>query len=154
MILETDVPLAPLTTFGIQATARYFSSFDSIESLSEITGTEYHQDGKTLILGGGSNLLFTKDYDGLVLRNEIRGIEIVREDEEAVWIKAGAGENWHQFVLFCLERNYAGIENLSLIPGNVGASPMQNIGAYGVEIKDVFFELEAFHLQERTTRRF
>ncbi len=109
---------------------------------------------KTLILGGGSNILFTKDFDGIVLKNEIKGIEKVKEDEEYVYIKAGAGESWHAFVLYCIKNNWAGIENLSLIPGNVGASPMQNIGAYGVEIKEVFHELKAFHLHEKTNYSF
>jgi len=103
-----------------------------------------------LILGGGSNILFTKDFDGLVLKNELKGIELVNEDNDHYYVKAHAGENWHRFVLHCLENNYAGIENLSLIPGNTGASPMQNIGAYGVEIKDVFHELAAWHLQDRS----
>jgi len=109
---------------------------------------------KTLILGGGSNILFTKNFDGIVLKNEIKGIEKVKEDDESVYIKAGAGENWHSFVLYCIKNNWAGIENLSLIPGNVGASPMQNIGAYGVEIREVFHELKAFHLHEKTNYSF
>jgi len=96
-----------------------------------------------LLLGGGSNVLFTHHFNGIVLKNEIRGIELIREDEHYVYVRAGAGESWHGFVQYCLQRNYAGVENLSLIPGNVGAAPMQNIGAYGVEIKDVFYELEA-----------
>ena len=107
-----------------------------------------------LVLGGGSNILFTKDFDGIVLKNEVKGIELVREDDEHIYVKAGAGENWHQFVLFCIQNNYAGIENLSLIPGSVGASPMQNIGAYGVEIKDVFHQLEAFHIDDKTLKTF
>lgn len=93
--------------------------------------------------------MFTKDFDGIVLKNEIKGIAELHEDSEYVYIKAGAGENWHQFVLYCIERGWGGVENLSLIPGNVGASPMQNIGAYGVEIDDVFWSLEAFHLEEK-----
>ena len=99
-----------------------------------------------LYLGGGSNILFTKDFDGLVLKNEIDGIETIHEEEIYIYVKVGAGENWHRFVLHCIHKNLAGVENLSLIPGNVGASPMQNIGAYGVEIKDVFYSLEAFHI--------
>jgi len=106
------------------------------------------------ILGGGSNILFTKDYDGAVLKNEIKGIELQHEDGEHVYVKVGAGENWHQFVLYCINHNWAGVENLSLIPGNIGASPIQNIGAYGVELDDVFWSLEAFHLSERKIHTF
>ncbi len=98
--------------------------------------------------------MFTKNYDGLVLKNEIPGIEVIKEDEEHVFVKVGAGVPWHSVVLFCVDHNYGGVENLSLIPGNAGASPMQNIGAYGVEIKDVFHELEAFHLKEKTLKQF
>jgi len=102
-----------------------------------------------LILGGGSNILFSKNYDGIVLKNELLGIQLAKEDDEYYYVTAGAGENWHAFVNYCVEHNYAGIENLSLIPGCVGASPIQNIGAYGVEIQDVFESLEAFHLHEK-----
>ena len=91
----------------------------------------------------------TKDFDGLVLKNEITGIKVIHEDNDYVFVKAGAGENWHQFVLYCIQRNWAGVENLSLIPGNVGASPIQNIGAYGVELEDVFWDLEAYHINEK-----
>lgn len=98
--------------------------------------------------------MLTGDYDGLVLKNEIMGIELVKEDDDHIYVKAGAGENWHRFVMDCVEKEYAGMENLSLIPGNVGASPMQNIGAYGVEIKDVFHELEACHVEDGTLHYF
>jgi UDP-N-acetylmuramate dehydrogenase len=104
---------------------------------------------KRLILGGGSNILFTQNVNGLVLKNEVKGIELIAEDEDYVYVKAGAGENWHQFVLHCIAHNWAGVENLSLIPGNVGASPMQNIGAYGVEIKQVVNEVEAFNIHDK-----
>jgi UDP-N-acetylmuramate dehydrogenase len=139
--------LRQYNTFGIEATAKEFSPFRSSDELDELI----QKSGRShfMILGGGSNILLTKNYDGYVLKNEISGIEIVHEDEHHVYVKAGAGENWHQFVLFCIERDLAGVENLSLIPGNVGASPMQNIGAYGVEIKDVFHDLEAFHVKRR-----
>lgn len=154
MSIELDVPLKKFTTFGIDATARYFATFSSLPALSELLESEYHADGKTMVLGGGSNVLFTKDYDGLVLKNEIGGIEVLANDGDHILVRAGAGVNWHQFVLFCLEHNYAGVENLSLIPGNVGASPMQNIGAYGVEIKDVFHQLEAFHVGDKVLKTF
>ncbi len=106
------------------------------------------------ILGGGSNILFTKNFNGLVLKNEILGFEILEEDDEAVLIKVGAGMNWHEFVLKCIALDFGGVENLSLIPGNVGASPMQNIGAYGVEIKDVFEFLDAVHISSGEIQRF
>ena len=157
MQVQENISLKPYNTFGIDSRARYFSSFHSVDELIQLTthfpiaiGTQL----TTLILGGGSNILFTKDFDGLVLKNEMTGIEKINEDETYVYIKCGAGENWHQVVLHCIENNWAGIENLSLIPGCVGASPMQNIGAYGVEIKDVFHELTAFHLQEKTNYTF
>ena len=147
MNVTHNFSLRPFNTFGIDANAREFSAFKSSEELEQLVSLS----GKShfMILGGGSNILLTKDYDGYVLKNEIGGIDIVKEDEHHVYVKAGAGENWHRFVLFCIERNLAGVENLSLIPGNVGASPMQNIGAYGVEIKDVFHDLEAFHIKKR-----
>jgi UDP-N-acetylmuramate dehydrogenase len=106
------------------------------------------------VLGGGSNILFTHDRNGWVLKNEIPGIEKINEDENHVYVAVGAGENWHKLVLHSIENDWAGLENLSLIPGNTGASPMQNIGAYGVELKDVFFELEAWHLNDKTLVKF
>jgi UDP-N-acetylmuramate dehydrogenase len=158
MNIQENISLKPYNTFGISAKAKYFASFETLPELEEVLnykpipiaiGTNYK-----LVLGGGSNIVFTKDFDGIILKNEIKGIEIVREDEDHVYVKAGSGENWHQFVLHCVENNYAGIENLSLIPGNVGASPMQNIGAYGVEIKDVFYELDAFHRHDKVVQKF
>jgi UDP-N-acetylmuramate dehydrogenase len=147
MNITHNISLKPYNTFGIDVAAKDFSAFRSPEELDELI----RQVGKShfMILGGGSNILLTKNYDGYVLKNDIPGIDIVHEDEHHVYVKAGAGENWHQFVLFCIERDLAGVENLSLIPGNVGASPMQNIGAYGVEIKDVFHDLEAFNIRNR-----
>lgn len=146
--------LKSLNTFGIDVAARYFAPFSSVAVLEEILSAPSLQNLPKMILGGGSNVLLTADYPGVVMKNEIKGIEVLREDDEYVYVKAGAGENWHQFVLFCIEHDYAGLENLSLIPGNVGASPMQNIGAYGVEIKDSFVELEALHLKDRTLVKF
>ena len=140
-------------TFGIEVIAKYFATFSSVYELEEFLKNKKNISSN-IILGGGSNILFTKNYNGFILKNEIGGIEIVNEDEEFIFIRAGAGVKWHHFVMDCVKNNYGGIENLSLIPGNVGASPMQNIGAYGVEIKDVFFELEAFHLRDKTIKKF
>jgi UDP-N-acetylmuramate dehydrogenase len=150
------VPLKGLNSFGINVTARHFASFASAAELQDLLdfGARLPMPGSPFILGGGSNILITKNIDGLVLKNEITGIEKTGEDDDFVYVKAGAGENWHQFVLHCLQNNWAGVENLSLIPGNVGASPMQNIGAYGVELKEVFHELEAFHLQDGSVANF
>ncbi|HMG67172.1 MAG TPA: UDP-N-acetylmuramate dehydrogenase, partial [Chitinophagaceae bacterium] len=140
------------------AKSRWFGTFQSVSELDE--ALNFKSQVTNLILGGGSNILFAKDFDGLILKNDIKGIERIKEnsqpggDEEHVYVRLGAGENWHQFVLYCIQNGFAGVENLSLIPGNVGASPMQNIGAYGVEIKEVFHELSAFHLQERANYTF
>ncbi|HXB90633.1 MAG TPA: UDP-N-acetylmuramate dehydrogenase [Puia sp.] len=141
-----NASLKAYNTFGINATARYFSSFASVEELGELLG--FARERRPLILGGGSNILLRGDVDGLVLLNRMKGIDLIHEDEHHYYIKAGAGENWHEFVRCCLGRDWAGVENLSLIPGNVGAAPMQNIGAYGVEIKEVFHELEAWSLED------
>jgi UDP-N-acetylmuramate dehydrogenase len=150
MQIQENISLKGYNTFGIDVRAKLFASFGSAEELGELVSAH----SPILILGGGSNILFTKDFNGLVLKNEIRGIEKVRDDAGFVYVKAGAGENWHQFVLHCIQQNMAGIENLSLIPGNTGATPIQNIGAYGVEIKEVFHELEAFHIKDKTIVRF
>ena len=154
MKLLENISLKPYNTFGIDARAKYLASFSSLEELQEVLNNQSLALHNSLVLGGGSNILLTKDVDGLVLKNEIKGIDIVSEDEEYVYVKVGGGENWHQFVLYCIEKNLAGVENLSLIPGNVGASPMQNIGAYGVEIKDVFHSLEAMHIGEMKMQTF
>ena len=155
MKIQGNVSLKPYNTFGIDANAKYFSAFSNVGELKELlNNSQLQTPNPKLILGGGSNILLTKNFDGLVLKNEIKRIEVVKEDEEYIYMKVGAGENWHQFVMHCVKNNYAGVENLSLIPGNVGASPMQNIGAYGVEIKDVFYGLEAFHLHDKTTVKF
>lgn len=146
MQIQENFSLKVYNTFGIDAKVKWFASFNSVEQLNE--ALNHKPQNTNFILGGGSNVLLTKDFDGIVLKNDIKGIEKIKEDDEFVYIRAGAGENWHQFVLHCIKNNWAGVENLSLIPGNVGASPMQNIGAYGVEIKEVFHQLNAFHLRE------
>jgi len=151
MNIQHNISLKPYHTFGIDVSAKQFAPFTSAADMQALLHQNQEQ---LLILGGGSNILFTKNFDGLVLRNELKGIELVKEDADDYYVKAAAGEVWHSFVQYCIQHNYAGIENLSLIPGNVGASPMQNIGAYGVEIKDVFHELEAYHIKDRQFRTF
>jgi UDP-N-acetylmuramate dehydrogenase len=142
MEIKENYPLKSFNTFGINVSCRYFTEFDNIENLKNTLEHPLAKSNQILVLGGGSNILFTKDFNGLVIKNNISGIEKIKEDEYNVYIKAGAGVNWHSFVMYCIENNLAGVENLSLIPGNVGASPMQNIGAYGVEVKDV---IESVH---------
>ena len=146
MNIAENVSLKVYNTFGIDVRARYFSAFTTADDLADFL--DFTNDGP-LILGGGSNILFTGDVRCGVLRNEIKGIELVREDQHYVYLRVGGGENWHGLVQYCLQRDWAGVENLSLIPGSVGAAPMQNIGAYGVEIKEVFHELQAWDLQEK-----
>lgn len=153
-MIQQNVNLKAYNTFGIDVSCRYFSEVKNIGEIREILSNIDYATTNKMILGGGSNVLFTKDYDGLIIKNSIPGISVVTEDKEHIFVKAAAGEVWHQFVLWCIERNYAGIENLSLIPGQVGAAPMQNIGAYGVEIKDVFYELEALHMPTQELHRF
>lgn len=154
MQVQENISLKPYNTFAIDAKARYFLRFNSVVQLMDARTSNFKSGVSNLVLGGGSNILFTKDFDGLILKNEITGIEKIEEDQNYVYIKCGAGENWHQFVMHCIKNNWAGLENLSLIPGCTGASPMQNIGAYGVEIKDVFHGLTAFHLQEKANYTF
>ncbi len=145
VMIEENIDLKPYNTFGISANTKMFAQFSSLEELKSVLAQKQGQE--LLVLGGGSNILLTQDFQGLVLRNELKGMELVSDDDEFVLIKCAAGEIWHQFVLYCVANNFGGVENLSLIPGSVGASPMQNIGAYGVEIKDVFEKLEAFHIE-------
>ncbi len=146
--LQKNFSLLPYNTFGIDAKAEWFFPVSSAEKLIEfLADNAFLKHQKRLILGGGSNVLFTSDVEGVVLYNQIKGIRVVAEDEKSVFVQAGAGEVWHELVLHCLEKNWGGIENLSLIPGSVGASPIQNIGAYGVELKDIFHSLEAIQLE-------
>lgn len=143
-MIQTNFDLKPVNTFGISAKAKIFATFSSVQELSDLLALYPLEE--RLILGGGSNLLLTKDFEGLVLKNEMKGFQVTFEDENEVIVQAGAGEVWHEFVMQCIDQNYSGLENLSLIPGSVGASPMQNIGAYGVEIKDCFESLQAYHM--------
>jgi UDP-N-acetylmuramate dehydrogenase len=153
MQVQENFQLKKYNTFGIDVLAKYFSRFTSKEEL-ELLLDDSKSIAHVMILGGGSNMLFTKNFEGLLLKNDIPGIALVNEDEDHVYVQAGAGVNWHSFVMYCVDHNYGGVENLSLIPGNVGASPMQNIGAYGAEIADVFYMLEAFHVEKKVQQTF
>jgi UDP-N-acetylmuramate dehydrogenase len=154
MLISTDLSLKSYNTFGIEASAKYFTAVQSIQNIQELFQSNEYKTNERLILGGGSNILITKNVNALVIKNDFRGIEIVKETDESVFVKCAAGEVWHEFVMWCIEKNYGGLENLSLIPGCTGASPMQNIGAYGVEIKDTFYELEAIHTQTGELKTF
>ena len=154
MKIEENISLQPYNTFGIDVRARLFCAFENEGDIRNLISDNMYQNEKKLILGGGSNLLFTSDFDGMVMKNDIKGIEKLQEDDDHVWIRAGAGENWHEFVLHCIQNQWGGVENLSLIPGTMGAAPMQNIGAYGVEIKEVFESLEAIQIKGGASKTF
>lgn len=148
MTVEHDADLAPHTTFRVPARARALARFGSVDTLRQLLGAPELTPLPRLLLGGGSNVLFTRDWPGLVLLNELPGVAVVQEDDDHVWLKAGAGVLWHELVMHTVERGWGGLENLSLIPGKVGAAPMQNIGAYGVELKDSFAALEALKMDD------
>jgi UDP-N-acetylmuramate dehydrogenase len=154
MQVRSDISLKGLNTFQIEASARYFAEVSSVEDILALQQDRIFKDNRKLILGGGSNLLLTKDYDGLVVKVSIPGIELEREDLHHYYLKVNAGVVWHQFVLYCIDHGYAGVENLSLIPGQTGAAPMQNIGAYGVELKDVCVGVEALHVHTGESVKF
>lgn len=148
MQIAQNISLKPFNSFGIEAIAAYYSRVNTAAALEELLQEPIVQHQKILVLGGGSNLLFTKDVNGLVIHNQIRGIHIIHETNDTIYLKVMAGEPWHELVQYCVAKNWGGIENLSLIPGNTGAAPIQNIGAYGVEIKDVIHEVEAIQLSD------
>jgi UDP-N-acetylmuramate dehydrogenase len=154
MVVKKNVDLFPYNTFGIHSIARSLVTVASVEEVTEIFKSDLFRNDPTLILGGGSNILLIADFKGLVIKNEIRGIDIVKEDDSKVMLKVGSGESWHGLVMYCVDRDFGGIENLSLIPGTVGAAPMQNIGAYGVEIKEVIESVEAIDVVTAVTRIF
>lgn len=151
MSIQQNISLKAYNTFGIDVKAK---KFVEVTDQSQLKSILHNNTLPLLILGGGSNLLLTKDFDGLAIKNNIKGIDVVAENDDSVTLKVGAGENWHQFVMHCIANHYCGIENLSLIPGNVGASPMQNIGAYGVEVKDVITKVEAISLKDFSVKEF
>lgn len=150
--IEENKDLKPLTTFGVKANARYFCTVTKINELTELIQHPVYKNNSYFILGGGSNILFTSDYDGLVIQNALKGISIKHETDTAIDIEVMAGENWHNLVLYCVQHNWGGIENLSLIPGTVGAAPIQNIGAYGVEVKEVIKSVTGIDLETGITK--
>jgi len=141
--IQRNISLQPFNTFGIKATAYYLCHITNTTQFVELLSEPIYRNEKRLLLGGGSNILFTKDYNGLVIKVEMKGMTIEAETDELVLLKVSAGEVWHDLVMYCINNGWGGIENLSLIPGTVGAAPIQNIGAYGVEIKEVIVNVEA-----------
>ena len=151
MIIKNNITLKSFNTFGIDVNASEFASINSIQDLKDVLNTS---PSDLLILGGGSNLLLTKNIDALVLQINLKGISVISSTKNSVQIEVAAGENWHELVCWCLEENFGGLENLSLIPGNVGTAPIQNIGAYGVELKDSFVSCKALDIQTKELRTF
>jgi UDP-N-acetylmuramate dehydrogenase len=151
---QSHVSLKSYNTFGIDADARYLVEINHADDISTLLQLTDFMGVPKLILGGGSNVLLCHNFDGLVIKMNIQGIEVIRDNDTHVYITVGAGVNWHEFVLFCVQHDYAGVENLSLIPGTVGAAPMQNIGAYGVELEQVFESLTAVHTLTGEQRTF
>lgn len=149
MIVKENFSLKKFNTFKVEVNARFYAELESAEQILELTSQKEFQKLPVLILGEGSNILFTKNYNGIVVRLISKGIKVVDENAEFVFVNAQAGESWDDLVTYCVDKEYYGIENLSLIPGTVGAAPIQNIGAYGVELKDVFESLEGFDLGEQ-----
>ena len=139
--------LRSYNTFGVDCISSFFTTINNLKDLDELYQHKHYKSQKKLILGGGSNILFTSNFDGLVIKNEIKGIEIIKETNDIVEVQIGAGVNWHEFVIHAVNNKWGGIENMSLIPGNCGTAPMQNIGAYGVEIKDTFVSLNAYEIE-------
>ena len=144
--LLNNYSLKHLNSFGIDIKARLFSNFNSENELIKLLNNKSLEDKSVFILGDGSNILFTKDFEGVILANKINGIDIISEDQVSITVRVGAGENWHNFVLWSIQKDLSGIENLALIPGLVGASPIQNIGAYGTEVKNVITKVNYIEL--------
>lgn len=152
--MQENFSLQSYNTFGVDANAKYFTEVSNIEELKEALSYSKSQSLPLLFLGGGSNILLTKDFDGLAVKLNLKGISEKNFSDNEILVTAKAGENWHEFVMYCLQKNYGGLENLSLIPGNVGTSPMQNIGAYGTEIKDVFVSCKVLDLEDLEVKTF
>ncbi len=143
MKINKEASLKKFNTFNVSETANFIYE---VEEISELKGILSESKGKILILGGGSNILFTKRFEGIIINIKNKGIKVISENKDSILVEVSAGENWNDFVIWAVENNYGGIENLSLIPGNVGAAPIQNIGAYGVELKDIFYSCSGIEL--------
>lgn len=154
MEVKKNHSLKSYNTFGLEVNADYFAEFNSALELSELLEFCKKSNQRFFILGGGSNIVFLRDFKGIVIQNNIKGISIVKETHSNAIIKSGAGEIWHELIMFLIDKDLGGAENLSLIPGRVGAGPMQNIGAYGVELQDIFYELEAYEIETGRIRIF
>ncbi|ENA1793547.1 UDP-N-acetylmuramate dehydrogenase [Flavobacterium psychrophilum] len=152
MTIISNFSLKKHNTFGIDAKAKQFVAVHSVDDLQIIL--KENQTEKKFILGGGSNMLLTKDIDALVIHIDLKGKKIIQEDDNFVWVESQAGENWHEFVLWTINQNFGGLENMSLIPGNVGTTPVQNIGAYGAEIKDTFVSCKAINIATQEMKIF
>jgi UDP-N-acetylmuramate dehydrogenase len=154
MQVKKNQSLKSYNTFGIDVKAKLICDIVSEQDLLEIVSADEYRKESKFVLGGGSNILFTKNPDAMILHNCIKGINVIKEDDDYAYVKAGGGDVWHQLVLFCIEKDFGGTENLSLIPGSAGAAPIQNIGAYGAELKETFHELEAIHLSSGEKKTF
>ncbi len=152
MEIVPNFSLKKYNTFGIEAKAKQFVAVHSVQDLKTIL--QENKSQKKFILGGGSNMLLTKDIDALVIHIDLKGKKIIEENDDFVWVESQAGESWHEFVLWTIDQNFGGLENMSLIPGNVGTTPVQNIGAYGTEIKDTFVSCEAMTIENQEMKTF
>ncbi|WP_396194154.1 UDP-N-acetylmuramate dehydrogenase [Flavobacterium sp.] len=152
MQIQPNFSLKAFNTFGIEAKAKSFVAVHTLDELKTVLANNTAE--KKFILGGGSNMLLTQDIDALVIHIDLKGKKIIEEDNDFVWVESMAGENWHEFVLWTIDQNFGGLENMSLIPGNVGTTPVQNIGAYGTEIKDTFVSCEAMKIDNQSMRTF
>ena len=151
---EENFSLKKVNTFGINAKAKFFTEFDSVLELKDILNSNIYKNNKIFILGGGSNILLMQDYDGLIMHHKIIGICILEDNESNIIVEVGGGVNWHEFVMWSVSQELSGIENLALIPGTVGASPIQNIGAYGVEVKETIHKVTALEIATQEIKNF
>ena len=152
MNIQHNFSLKKFNTFGIEAKARQFVAVHNVEDLKTVL--QEHQSEPKFVLGGGSNMLLTQDIQALVIHIDLKGRKVIKEDDDFVWVESMAGENWHEFVLWTIDQNFGGLENMSLIPGNVGTTPVQNIGAYGTEIKDTFVSCDAMNIMSQEMKTF